>query len=64
MAWKRAMVRAARAMATVTRVAGDEEGDGDGGRSDGNGNDADINKCFFILFLFLVRLTNSTIRNL
>ena len=28
MAWKRAMVRAARAMATATRVAGDEEGKG------------------------------------
>ena len=48
------MVRAARAMATATRVAGDEEGngdggrsDGDGGRSDGNGYDADVNKCSF-----------------
>jgi hypothetical protein len=37
MARKRAMVRAARVMATATRVAGDEEGNGDDGRSDGNG---------------------------
>jgi hypothetical protein len=29
MAWKKAMARAARVMATVTRVAGDEEGKGD-----------------------------------
>jgi len=28
MAWKRAMVRAARAMATVMRAAGDDEGEG------------------------------------
>ena len=28
MAWKRAMVRAARAMATMTRVVGDKEGEG------------------------------------
>jgi hypothetical protein len=28
MTWKRAMVRAARAMATMTRVAGDKEGEG------------------------------------
>ena len=28
MAWKRAMVRAARAMAMATRVAGDKEGEG------------------------------------
>jgi hypothetical protein len=28
--------RAARAMALATRVACDEEGDGDGGKSDGN----------------------------
>jgi hypothetical protein len=27
-AWKRVMVRAARAMATATRVAGDKEGEG------------------------------------
>ncbi len=30
------MARAARAMALATRVACDEEGDGDGGKSDGN----------------------------
>ena len=28
MAWKRAMVRVARAMVMATRVAGDEEGEG------------------------------------
>ncbi len=37
-------------MAMVTRVAGDEEGDGNGGRSDGNGDDADINKCLFLFY--------------
>ncbi len=46
-------MREARAMATATRVAGDEEGDGDGGRSNGNSDDSDVNKCGF----FLVRLT-------
>jgi hypothetical protein len=30
--------RAARAMATVTRVAGKEEGNAEGSKSDGNGN--------------------------
>ena len=29
MVWKRVMVRAARAMATATRVTGDEKGEGD-----------------------------------
>ena len=41
MAWKRAMVRAARAMAMATRVACDEEGEGvEEGDEDkeGNGN--------------------------
>jgi hypothetical protein len=33
-------VRAARAMSMATRVAGDEEGNG-------NGDDANINICFF-----------------
>jgi hypothetical protein len=30
------MVRAARAMASATRVASDKEGNGNGGKSDGN----------------------------
>ena len=43
MAWKRAMVRAARAMATVMRAAGDNEGEGvkEGDKDeegDGDGN--------------------------
>ncbi len=39
---KRAMARATRVMATATRVAGDEEGDGkggEGGRVYGNGDE-------------------------
>jgi hypothetical protein len=34
-------VRAARLMAMVTRVEGNEEGHGDGGKSDGNCNKGD-----------------------
>jgi hypothetical protein len=35
---KRARMRVARAMATVMRVVGNKEGNGDGGKSDGNSN--------------------------
>ena len=43
MAWKRVMVRAARVTAMVTRVAGDEEGEGveegdENKEGDGDGN--------------------------
>jgi hypothetical protein len=35
---KRAKARAARAWATVMRVAGNKEGNGNGGKRDGDGN--------------------------
>jgi hypothetical protein len=33
------MARAARAIATIMRVVGNEEGDGKGGKGDGSGNE-------------------------
>jgi hypothetical protein len=39
MARKRAMVRAARVMAMVTRVAGNKEGDGKGGKGNSDNNE-------------------------
>jgi hypothetical protein len=38
---KRAMLRAARAMAMVTRVESNKEGHGYGGKSNGDGNKGD-----------------------
>ncbi len=36
---KRAMVRAARTMATTMRMVGNKEGNGKSGKSDSNGNE-------------------------
>ncbi len=38
---KKAMARAARAMVTAMRMAGDKEGNGKGSKSNGNGNEGD-----------------------
>ncbi len=44
MAWKRAMVRAARAMATATRAAGDDEDEGveEGDKDEEGDGDSDV----------------------
>jgi hypothetical protein len=46
------MARAAKAMATVMRVAGDNEGDGKGRKGNGNGNKVCRSKIVRTIWIF------------